>query len=548
MNLYRLLTRDTALPLRLLILAAFASSLATLGVLALVNMAAQNIADSGMDRVDWITAGVFVLALVTYACGEVFLLRRFAAHVEEAIHDIRMNLIARVRDLAPETLDRFGQGPLFESITQSTHAISQNSQYIAIAFRSVLLIIVLMGYILYLSMMSFVLVVITVLLAGYAYHARGKDVMQSHIEAFGQDQTLFNRITDLLDGWKEVRMFQPRRVALKAAFDDAAEEAAESRIIVQNKGFDQYIFGQIAFYFLLGVVVFVAPNYSETSSEDLSKIATAVLFIIAPIGLVIQAVAVLGASEAAAGRTLALDEELTELAAYPTPRAPLSYGMLEDFKQITFDGIEYEYPSNGEETAFHLGPVSLTVKRGEVLFISGGNGSGKSTLIRILTGLYAPYVGTIRVDDRPIGPANIREYRSLIASVLSDFHLFERLYGLDAARPETVHKLLRYFELEGIVRQDGEAFSSVDLSTGQRKRLALIVAILEDRPLIVLDEWAADQDPYFRKKFYRELLPELKSEGRTIIAITHDDHYFDAADSRIHLSEGTREQTREGAA
>ncbi|MBB5516320.1 putative ATP-binding cassette transporter [Rubricella aquisinus] len=546
MNLYRLLTRDTPLPLRWLILAALASSIATLGVLALVNLAAGNIEDSGEDKVDWITAGAFVLALGAYAAGEVFLLRRFASHVEAAIDAVRMTLIRQVRDLAPETLDKTGEGQLFESITQSTHAISQNSQYIAIAFRSALLVIVLMGYILYLSMMAFVLVTVTVLIAGFVYHKRGKAAMEAHIAAFGQDQRLFNRITDLLDGWKEVRMFQPRRAALKTAYDAAVNDAAESRIEVQNRGFEQYIFGQVAFYFLLGVVVFVAPSYTEMTSEDLSKISTAVLFIIAPIGLVIQSVAVLGASEAAAGRTLALSAQLKEQAAYPTPRPNLNYGLLDDFQEITFEGIEYEYPAAGEDRGFHLGPVSLSVKRGEILFISGGNGSGKSTLMRILTGLYTPHAGRIRVDNRQIGSANIREYRSLIASVLSDFHLFERLYGLDHVRPEEIGAQLRAFGLESVVRLEGDAFSSVQLSTGQRKRLALVVAILEDRPLIVLDEWAADQDPEFRKKFYRDILPMLRDQGKTIIAITHDDHYFDAGDRRVHLSEGTHARNGEG--
>ncbi|MBH9340157.1 cyclic peptide transporter, partial [Pseudomonas aeruginosa] len=85
--------------------------------------------------------------------------------------------------------------------------------------------------------------------------------------------------------------------------------------------------------------------------------------------------------------------------------------------------------------------------------------------------------------------------------------------------------------------RDGN-FSTPDLSTGQRKRLALINAWLEERPVLVFDEWAADQDPAFRRVFYTELLPDLKRQGKTIIVISHDDRYFEMADQLIRLSAG----------
>ena len=75
-------------------------------------------------------------------------------------------------------------------------------------------------------------------------------------------------------------------------------------------------------------------------------------------------------------------------------------------------------------------------------------------------------------------------------------------------------------------------------SGGQRQRLAIARAVLRNAPILVLDEWAADQDPQFRRKFYREILPELKRRGLTIVAVTHDDHYFDAAERRLHMEEG----------
>lgn len=537
MKLYDLVSRHGRLPLRRLAAAALGSSLATVVVLALVNRAAQEIAESGIDEVDWPLALVFVGALALYVLAELYLLGRIAAHVEHCIDAARTRLVERLRQIDLEALERLGQSRLFESITQSTQVISQNSQYIAIAFRSAILAVVLFAYVLYISRVAFLLVVLVVVVAGTLYHRRGRELLQSHAAALDQDRRLFERVTDQLDGWKEVRMRRPRRDALARDFDEAAAIAAQRRIEAQEKGFEQYIFGQVAFYLLLGVVVFLVPTYSDVFADDLVQIATAVLFLVAPIGLVIQASTVLSAAEAAAARILATDAELETLAAKARGNGRVAKPPA-DFAEIRLKGIEYGYPPASDEHPFHLGPLDIEVRKGEIVFVSGGNGSGKSTLVKILTGLYQPQEGCLEVDGRRIGPANVDSYRGLVAAVLSDFHLFRRLHGLEAVSPERVERELRYFELEGIVALGEEGFTSIDLSAGQRKRLALAVALLEGRPLLVLDEWAADQDPQFRRRFYREILPELRERGLTVVAVTHDDHYYDAADRRFHLAEG----------
>lgn len=168
--------------------------------------------------------------------------------------------------------------------------------------------------------------------------------------------------------------------------------------------------------------------------------------------------------------------------------------------------------------------------------IAGGNGAGKSTLLRVLTGLYPTETGDILLDGRR--PTRDR-LRALFATVFTDFHLFDRLYGVGQVDPERVGRLLERLLLSGKVTLREGAFSTTTaLSTGQRKRLALIAAVLEDRPVLIFDEWTADQDPEFREIFYSELLPELKEAGRTVIAVTHDDRYFDRADRLIRMRRG----------
>jgi len=548
MQLFALLTRRAALPLKALILVAAGSSLFNVGIMIVVNRAAQNIAADGIDSVDWLMAGLFSGALVLYLTFELRLLTRFAGLVEDAIHAARCEIIGLLRNLNPADRDQIGDTELYDVVTRASDTISQNSQYIAIAFRSAIMAVAILAYIFVTSKSTFVMLTLAIVAAGTVYYRRGKRVMESHMRVATDDQRMFGQITDQLDGWKEVRMLRPRRVELARAFDQSVDRAAEGRIEVQNANFDLYIFGQLVLFILLGVVVFVVPGYTEISAGNLAKTATAVLFIIGPIGLIIQAVAVLGSAEASAARILGLETRLEDFASGADTRRPVNPKTFADFKRISLEAAEYEYPAMDGVDPFHLGPVSLGVNRGEILFISGGNGSGKSTLMRVLTGLYAPSSGDLRVDGRPVGPTNRRDYRALIASVLSNYHLFSELYGLGHVSADAVAEQLRYFELEDKVAVENDRFVSIDLSTGQKKRLALIVALLEDRPLLVLDEWAADQDPQFRKKFYRELLPKLKAEGKTIIAVTHDDAYFDVADRRIHLSEGMQIETGPAAA
>jgi putative ATP-binding cassette transporter len=142
------------------------------------------------------------------------------------------------------------------------------------------------------------------------------------------------------------------------------------------------------------------------------------------------------------------------------------------------------------------------------------------------------------VDGVPIDDRNRRAWRERVAAVFADQRLPHRLHGLAHVDPDEVRELLGWVEMERLVGFDGDAFSRIELSSGQRKRLLLVAALLEHRPLLVLDEWAADQDPLFRRKFYREILPALRERGQTIVAVTHDDHYFDVADRRVHFEDG----------
>jgi putative ATP-binding cassette transporter len=174
-----------------------------------------------------------------------------------------------------------------------------------------------------------------------------------------------------------------------------------------------------------------------------------------------------------------------------------------------------------------------------MLFLVGGNGSGKTTLVKLLTGLYPPGSGSIGVNGRDVDGGLMDAYRQLFTVVFADGFLFPTLLGLDAPDlDERARAWVTELGLDGVVRVEGGAFSTTNLSQGQRKRLALLAACLEDRPVLVLDEWASYQDPRFKRAFYLEILPALQALGKTLIVISHDDDYFYVADRVVHLSSG----------
>ena len=214
-------------------------------------------------------------------------------------------------------------------------------------------------------------------------------------------------------------------------------------------------------------------------------------------------------------------------------------GPLEGWEQIELAGVTHTYRREGQSGGFVLGPVDLALRPGQILFIVGGNGSGKTTLAKLFTGLYIPESGEIRLDGRPVTAANRERYRQLFSAVFDDAAVFESLWGLAAEDlDERAREYLCQLELDRVVTVTGGTFSTTRLSRGQRKRLALLTAYLEDRPIYVFDEWAADQDPVFRRVFYLRLLPELRARGKAVVAITHDDRYFGIADCLIKLEEG----------
>jgi len=285
---------------------------------------------------------------------------------------------------------------------------------------------------------------------------------------------------------------------------------------------------------LLATIVFIVPRFTPLYDDVLVKMTAAILFLIGPISALAGSIPVLASANAAAENIYALEAKLTQ----PGKPAQRTRRKIDQFKTITFCNVFYSYQDASGAHPFSVGPINLTIQAGEMLFVSGGNGSGKSTFLKLLTALYYPISGVIKIDDAILDENNREAYRNLFSVIFTDYHLFKKIHGLKNVDPGRINRLLEDLELSGKTSFTGEEFETVDLSTGQKKRLALLVSLLEDKSIYIFDEWAADQDPAFRRKFYEDMLPALKKAGKTIIAVTHDDKYFDIADRQLKMAEG----------
>ena len=350
-----------------------------------------------------------------------------------------------------------------------------------------------------------------------------------------QDDLLYH-FRGLTDGAKELKIHRPRRLGyLEQLLEPTCARLRDDL----DAGMILYAvaasWGQLLFFVAIGLVLFVLPGWIALNSATLAGVVLTTLYTASPLEAIMAWLPGIGQATVSLRKV----EDLTRLGgeahaadesavAEPAPRAA-----------IELRGVTHTYHREGEEGGFLLGPIDLDLRPGEIVFLVGGNGSGKTTLAKVLAGLYAPESGEIRLNDRTITAAHREEYRQHFSTVFADFYLFERLVGL--GRPDLdsqAAQYLRHLRLDRKVTVTGGAFSTTELSQGQRKRLALLTAYLEDRPVYLFDEWAADQDPVFKKVFYTQLLPELKARGKTVLVISHDDRYFGMADRVVRLDYG----------
>jgi putative pyoverdin transport system ATP-binding/permease protein len=531
LKLIELLQREARIkPVPFFTLAAL-SGLSSAAVLAVINTAAANVA-TRQGNLRFVL--LFGLAIAIFAVSQRHLMIEICRKVEEAIHRMRVRLIERTRHAELIEIEQIGRSEIYACLSRETQTLAQAAPSLVIAAQSAVLVFCTMLYIATLSGLAFTLSVVFTALGAFIHRLRSTEVKRRLRSAYERENELLERLIDMLDGFKEVKMNTARAREVADRIEAISAEVAELKTRTQTLQANDFVISQVTFFLLTGMMVFVVPALSATYIDVVVKTTTATLFMIGPISNVVGSIPIFGNANAAAEAILALEERMARLerSVRESP-PPFLY-----FRQITAEGLEFSYPGQSSEPGFKVGPIDLTIRRGSTVFITGGNGSGKTTLMLMLLGLYPPQGGILQLDDEAIGPDNVNAYRNLFSVVFSDNHLFGELFGIETVDRALAAELFELLEMNRKTELDGRRFGTTQLSGGQRKRLALIAALLEKRPICFFDEWAADQDPHFREKFYRTVLPRLKAAGITIIAVTHDDKYFDAADVHLHMEEG----------
>lgn len=535
MTLLSLLNQESAISRpRLLAMAALAA-LANALALGVLNAAATTAERSGLQ-----IGGALLLlgAVLVYGLAQRRVMQICASEVEAIVARLRLRLATRVAqaDLLP--LEQMGTGDIQAAITGETLTISQAANILVMGFQAAFVTVFVLLYVAMLSLPALVLSIVLLALASRLHLKRLSVLGGSFGASMQADAALFETLDDAVSGIKEIRMDPVLRAAVAAEAEARSLTVMQTRGALQDSVAREFVFMQALFFLLLAAIVFIVPNYSPGHPAVTIQVATAMLFVAGSMSILLQTAPAYARASAAAMRLAALGDRLSAARSRGADRA--AGAMAEDFSgfsAIHLDSAGFAYPDQGGEPGFAVGPFDLAIRRGEVVFLVGGNGSGKSTLLKLMTGLYRPVAGAVRVDERVVTADNAASYRALFSIILSDFHLFERLYGI-VPDPQRLQRELVRLDLAGVVGIEGDRFSTVALSMGQRKRLAMLVAEQESRPILVLDEWAAEQDPGFRNFFYETMIPELRRRGITVVVATHDDQYFAAADRVLKLEAG----------
>lgn len=532
-HLKRFLTQEAGVPKRRIVVMSLLTGAANMLMLALLNSAAADVDDADHDGRLFLA---YLVAMVLYAYTQRHAMLDAMQAVERTIERVRLRLTDKVRRSSLRLVEQAGGLPGFAALTQDTQVIAQAGSQVVTTLQSLVTLVFSMLYLAVLSPLACLVVVLVVIAYIAVRKVRDPVITEAMVRAHGEEVVFQRALVDVVRGVKELQLSRRERAGLR---DHLLAVAARSRDLKLQANLDtifDQLFGGLALLLLLLAVVFLLPVILPGSSDRTHQIVATIMYILGPIGAVTQGLSGISAVEAAVGHLYQLEKRL-DAAIEPHHRQPVAPRT--GFESIRLESVRMRYLDDEGTPLFTSGPHDLSLRAGEIVFIVGGNGAGKSTLLKLLTGLYPAEQGRILLDGEPIEPRTLEAYRGLFSTVFTDFHLFERLYGLpEGVDDALVNVWIDRLGLAGKTRCENGRFTRTDLSTGQRKRLAFIAAVLEGRPVCLFDELAADQDPAFRRRYYEELLPELKAAGRTLLIVSHDEAWFGQADRVLRLDAG----------
>ncbi len=493
----------------------------------------------------------FVLAFFVYILGTKVIQTKLIKITYDIVYDLRMKLIEKIFYTSYQKFEKLDRGRVYATLNDDTDRIGNAATVIVQLITGIITVTVGFTYLATISFWTTAVTLAVVLVIAVVYYVVSQSA-QGDFEAVRDTRNVYMRLLNgLLDGFKELSLHFNKKREFKNDLEKICSEYRSKSRTALTKFVNAFIIGESFIIVVLGAVSFAIPKLLPgISAITIMSFIMVLLYLIGPFTYIFNSLPALMQIKVSWNRIKQFTNDV------PANIDPEKLTTLESKKSIKVvehlkaENLFFEYKNQNEtKTAndnqtFTLGPIDLDIKKGEITFIIGGNGSGKTTLAKLLTGLYIPDNGTIQIDGQPVDNYQLGEYFS---TVFSDYHLFEKLYNVDLTdKADTIENCLQMLQLDNKVSIIKNTFSTIDLSGGQRKRLALMQCYLEDFPIYLFDEIAADQDPEFRKFFYRDLLLRMKREGKIVIAITHDDHYFEVADRVIKMDMGKIEHIEKG--
>ncbi|ETR70113.1 MAG: ATP-binding cassette transporter [Candidatus Magnetoglobus multicellularis str. Araruama] len=504
------------------------------GILIFIINNAANIVFQDIS-VELYMIGIYAVICIVFYVSHNYALFNSIQLATDVIALVRLRILDKLRHAELLFIEKKGHADIHMRLTQDFNTIFHAVPVLFASVEDLITVIVIYMYIAIISFESFVVIIsflsISILYFYSKYFLIKKDMMQS-----GKTESeFFGMINDVIKGFKQIKLHFQKNEDL---FKDIVSVSKESeKYKIQGLiTYREHTMKIMIFHFTMyATLLFVMPIYFDLLRVSILKIFAALLFAQGPLDMVFRSFATIAMTNVAVKNLQDLEEELDQN----------SHAIIEqeshvkDFEKISLKSVLFQYKDSQGEISFQSGPIDLTIRKQDVIFIVGGNGSGKSTLLKLLTGLYPTLPpGQIFLDNQPITSDTMSAYRQLFSIIFTDYYLFKKLYGLESVDEKVVKQMLKTMLLHRKTQFFNNQFSNTDLSTGQRKRLACIEALLEDKPIYVFDEWTADQDPVFRKFLYETILQDLKKAGKTVIIVTHDDRYFHYADTVITMENG----------
>ncbi len=533
MRLIRFMIEHSPRMLLLAVLTGLFGGAAGTGLLVVINRGLEQ-SGSTSDRLFVAFLGLAGLALITQASSALLL-----NHIgQDAMYRLRTQLSRQVLGVPLRSLEDVGVPRLIGVLTDDILSIMNAVSNVPMLCVNLAAILSCMTFLTWLSW-RLALIVVGVMVLGLVTVRVPFMAANRHFTLGRKEHNnVLAHLRALVSGIKELKLNRKRRNAFVAEMLDASAErfrmhsTAAMRIYVLGS-----TWGEMLTFVTPGVLVFIVPRLMTVTDGTLVTFVVVLLYLMEPLNYILNQAAQFSKGSVALKSVEAVGLTLSAMGVEsesPLAPAPASW------QRIELVDMVFSYQRDDGNGRFVLGPINLACTPGELLFITGGNGSGKTTLAKVLLGLYVPEAGHLLLDGRPVTDAEREDYRQLFAAVFADFFLFGSLLGADkTGLDERAASYLRRLQLDQKVQVKAGVLSTVDeLSQGQRKRLALLAAYLEDRPILLFDEWAADQDPSFKDLFYHQLLPDLKALGKTVVVISHDDRYYDVADRVVKLDEG----------